>query len=130
MNSQQAVKCIDDVLNSDYHYDESLGYQLTSDDFEWLEKAREALLIVDKLEQNGAIVPPYKVGTTIYRNIVGEDDPQAYKVIGFYCEDKPKIVYSTFQYNGKTYDHRYYIEDEGIYYHLSAEEAKSAKRDY
>ena len=40
---QEAINCIDDVLNSDYHYDESLGYQLTSDDFEWLEKAKEAL---------------------------------------------------------------------------------------
>ena len=40
---QEAINCIDDVLNSDYHYDEILGYQLTSDDFEWLEKAKEAL---------------------------------------------------------------------------------------
>ncbi len=43
MDNIQAVKSIDDVLNSDYHYDESLGYQLTSDDFEWLEKSKEAL---------------------------------------------------------------------------------------
>ena len=43
MNPQEAIKRIDDVLGSDYYYDESLGYQLTSDDFEWLEKAKEAL---------------------------------------------------------------------------------------
>lgn len=43
MTVEDAIKCIDDVLNSDYHYDESLGYQLTSDDFEWLEKSKEAL---------------------------------------------------------------------------------------
>ena len=43
MKIQEAINCIDDVLNSDYHYDESLGYQLTSDDFEWLEKAKEEL---------------------------------------------------------------------------------------
>lgn len=42
MTYKEAIKCIEDVLNSDYHYDESLGYQLTSDDFEWLEKAKEA----------------------------------------------------------------------------------------
>lgn len=30
-------------MNSDYHYDESLGYELTSDDFEWLEKAKQEL---------------------------------------------------------------------------------------
>lgn len=40
---QEAIKCIEDVLSSDYHYDESLGYQLSSYDFEWLEKSKEAL---------------------------------------------------------------------------------------
>ena len=43
MTIEEAVRCIEDVLNSDYHYDESLGYQLTSDDFEWLETAKEVL---------------------------------------------------------------------------------------
>ena len=43
MNLKEATKCINNVLNSDYHYDESLGYQLTSDDFEWLELAVEAI---------------------------------------------------------------------------------------
>ena len=43
MTNEEAIKCIEDVLDSDYHYDESLGYQLTSDDFGWLEKAKEAL---------------------------------------------------------------------------------------
>ena len=43
MENIEAIKYIDDVLNSDYHYDESLGYELTSDDFEWLEKAKQEL---------------------------------------------------------------------------------------
>ena len=43
MTVEEAVKSIDDVLNSDYYYDESIGYQMTSDDFEWLEKSKEAL---------------------------------------------------------------------------------------
>lgn len=43
MEAQEAINCIDNVLNSEYHFDESLGYQLTSDDIEWLEKAKEAL---------------------------------------------------------------------------------------
>lgn len=34
MTNEEAIKCIEDVLNSDYHYDESIGYQLTSYDFE------------------------------------------------------------------------------------------------
>ena len=40
---QEAINCINDVLNSEYHFDESLGYQLTSDDFEWLEEAKKHL---------------------------------------------------------------------------------------
>lgn len=43
MTNGEAIKKIDDVLSSDYHYDETLGYQLTSDDFEWLEEAKKAL---------------------------------------------------------------------------------------
>ena len=43
MKKQEAINCINDVLNSEYHFDESLGYQLTSDDFEWLEEAKKAL---------------------------------------------------------------------------------------
>ena len=43
MNAEEAIKSIDDVLDSDYHYDETLGYELTSDDFEWLEESKKAL---------------------------------------------------------------------------------------
>ena len=43
MTNEEAIRSIEDVLNSEYYYDESLGYQLTSDDFEWLEKAKETL---------------------------------------------------------------------------------------
>ena len=43
MEHKEAIKCIDNVLSSEYHYDETLGYQLTSDDFEWLEMAKTAL---------------------------------------------------------------------------------------
>ena len=43
MTNEEAIQRIDDVLSSDYHYDETLDYQLTSDDFEWLEKAKKAL---------------------------------------------------------------------------------------
>ena len=43
MKAEEAIKHIDDVLNSEYRYDETLGYQLTSDDFEWLEEAKKSL---------------------------------------------------------------------------------------
>lgn len=41
--NEEAVEMINNVLSSDYHFDETLGYQLTSDDFVWLEKSKEAL---------------------------------------------------------------------------------------
>lgn len=43
MTNKEAIKKIEDVLYSDCRFDETLDYQLTSDDFEWLEKAKEAL---------------------------------------------------------------------------------------
>ncbi len=43
MTASEAIEKINEVLDSEYHYDETLGYQLTSDDFEWLEKAKQAL---------------------------------------------------------------------------------------
>ena len=43
MTKKEAIEKIDDVLSSEYNYDETLGYQLTSDDFEWLEQAKQSL---------------------------------------------------------------------------------------
>ena len=43
MNVEEAIQNIDEVLFSECHYDETLEYQLTSFDFEWLEKAKQAL---------------------------------------------------------------------------------------
>lgn len=43
MTASEAIERIDEVLDSEYNYDETLGYQLTSDDFEWLETAKHAL---------------------------------------------------------------------------------------
>lgn len=43
MTSEEAIKNIEEVLDSTINYDESLDYELTSCDFEWLEKSKEAL---------------------------------------------------------------------------------------
>ena len=43
MTPEKAIECIDDVLYSDVNYDESIDYELTSYDIDWLGKAREAL---------------------------------------------------------------------------------------
>lgn len=43
MTDREAIKAIEVVQDSDYHYDETIGYQLTSYDFDWLEKAKQAL---------------------------------------------------------------------------------------
>ena len=40
MTDREAIEI---VLGSDYNYDETIGYQLTSDDFEWMEMAKVAL---------------------------------------------------------------------------------------
>lgn len=40
MQINKIVDSIDDVLNSCVLYDESIDYQLTTDDTEWLEEAR------------------------------------------------------------------------------------------
>lgn len=43
MTPQEAINNIDEVLSSDVNYDESIDYQLTSYDIDWLEEAKEAL---------------------------------------------------------------------------------------
>lgn len=43
MTDKDALACIEDVLGSTVRYDESLEYELTSDDVDWLEKAKEAV---------------------------------------------------------------------------------------
>lgn len=40
---QKAIADIDEVLNSTVYYDESLEYELSSYDFDWLEVAKSAL---------------------------------------------------------------------------------------
>lgn len=60
MTASEAIERIDEVLDSEYHYDETLGYQLTSDDFEWLETAKQAL------EKQIPEVPVYKDVGNVY----------------------------------------------------------------
>lgn len=43
MTPEIAIANIDDVLSSTVNYDESLEYELTSYDIDWLEEARDAL---------------------------------------------------------------------------------------
>ena len=40
---QKAIDNIDEVLNSTINYDESLEYEISSYDFDWLEAAKSAL---------------------------------------------------------------------------------------
>jgi len=50
MTPQKAIECIDEVLCATVHYDETLEYELTTDDIEWLKMAKKALekLILQK----------------------------------------------------------------------------------
>lgn len=43
MDVNAAIKNIYEILSSDVQYDESIEYQLTTDDVEWLETAKDAL---------------------------------------------------------------------------------------
>lgn len=43
MTYEEALQGVLDVMSADIHYDESLDYQLTSDDLDWLDKAAEAI---------------------------------------------------------------------------------------
>ncbi len=43
MKPTDAIEIIDDVLSSPIHCDESIEYQLTTDDIDWLEEAKRAL---------------------------------------------------------------------------------------
>lgn len=60
MTPKEAIKCIDDVMDSTYNYDETIDYQLTSDDFDWLEKAKEAL---EKQIPKKPIIKPWSPAT-------------------------------------------------------------------
>lgn len=43
MTNKETLNCINNILISDLRYDESIDYQLTSYDIEWLENAKEAV---------------------------------------------------------------------------------------
>ena len=43
MRFEKAIDCIDYVLYLDVNYDETIDYELTSYDIDWLKEAREAL---------------------------------------------------------------------------------------
>lgn len=48
MTAKEAIDCIDTVLSADVHYDESIDYLVTTDDIDWLEKAKEALELTER----------------------------------------------------------------------------------
>lgn len=43
MTPKETIERIDDILSADVHYDESIEYQLTTDDVDWLEEAKKVL---------------------------------------------------------------------------------------
>ena len=88
--------------------------------------------LADHLLAKGATILPYLIGTKLYHNVVLEDEPQEFEVVGFYCEDKPKLVHTEFEFNGKRYSRTYDIDDEGQLYFLSKDAAiqsKNAKKN-
>lgn len=103
---------------------ERIYYMLQENDCgHWLRDNADTLSLAAYLDKMGCVAMPYKIGDKIYHNIAGEEEPQEYTVVGFYCEKEPKIVYSQFIYNDKTYDHKYYVNDDGVHFHTSREDA-------
>lgn len=72
MTAEEAIKKIDEVLSSDCHYDETLAYQLTSFDFEWLEKAKQAL-------ENQIHIKQYENRIELSKHAIGLDYKTPYK---------------------------------------------------
>ena len=70
MTDKDALACIEDVLGSTVRYDESLEYELTSYDVDWLKKAKEAVekQIPKKPIQVNYIVKVYGVETLLDEN--------------------------------------------------------------
>ena len=64
MTPQKAIECIDEVLCATVHYDETLEYELTTDDTEWLETAKEALN-KQTAEKPQVEIVSFDYGTTI-----------------------------------------------------------------
>lgn len=77
MTIQEVIERINDVLSSDCHFDGTSGYQLTSDDFAWLEAAKQAL------EQQSQKCS-FGVGVKILPDGVHELDPCFYEEIERY----------------------------------------------
>lgn len=88
MTDKDALACIEDVLGSTVCYDESLEYELYSDDFDWLEKAKEA---VEKQIPKRAIstyIGNYKCPTCESYIDITDDDLHVYEIVPpKYCPD-------------------------------------------
>ncbi len=86
MTAKEAIEAIDDVLSSEYHYDETLGYQLTSDDFEWLEKAKQALEKQIPKKPNMSGYSCDKDGNSVYLTYDTYDCPNCHTSHEIECE--------------------------------------------
>ena len=53
MTREEVIECVNEVLNSDYRYDETLGYELTSYDFDWL---HDTIFFINKLSKISDVI--------------------------------------------------------------------------
>lgn len=76
ISREEAIKSINEVLSSDYHYNETLGYELTSDDFGWLEKSIFDMKKLQKIEYTKNDLEKLEKNMYKYFNIVNLESPK------------------------------------------------------
>lgn len=75
MTPEKAIACIDEVLISTVNYDESLEYELSSYDIDWLEEAREALVQKTEYDKISRSVKEFWSELEKLRTVKGKDKP-------------------------------------------------------
>lgn len=97
MTPEKAIECIDDVLYSDVNYDESIDYELTSDDIGWLEKAREALVQNTEYDKISRSVKEFWSELEKLSVAKGKDVPTLEELLEYIENEKQKAVCSLFE---------------------------------
>lgn len=84
MDAKVAIASIDDVLSADVRYDESIDYQLTTDDVDWLEAAKAAL------QKQQAMKPKLVYGEKTNTHRYG-------RLISFHCPSCGRFILALYE---------------------------------
>lgn len=79
IHDKTAIERIEEVLSSEVHYDESIEYQLTTDDVDWLEASKTALQKQKPMKPN--LVYGEKTNTHRYGRLISFHCPSCGRFI-------------------------------------------------